>query len=59
MDKLAYAYIKSEKYENYHFSYEGDDDIKEIEEDFETIDNLLRFAYIFSNFNSIPIQFYY
>lgn len=57
--KIAYAYIKSSKYYTYHFSYDGDDDTKEIQEDFDNLDSLLRFAYVFSNFNSIPIQFYY
>ena len=56
--KIAYAYIKSNRYDKYSFRYDGDEEIKEVEKEFEEINQLMNFMIAFSDYYDIPIQIY-
>lgn len=56
--KLGYAYIKGNRYGKYSFRYEGDDEIKEVEKEFEELEQLMNFIISFSDYYDVPIQIY-
>ena len=58
MNRNAYCYIKGLEYNVYKFYYEGDDNFKEIEKTFDTLEELIDYAIKFSDLYSISIQFY-
>lgn len=61
MDKnnlCAYAYVKGEKYETYSFTFDGNEDINEVGKTFEEKADFIDFIIRFSNYYSIPVQFY-
>lgn len=57
-ERVVYAYIKGGRYDKYSISFEGNDELKAIEQDFETLEELTNFVINYSNYCSIPIQFY-
>ena len=57
-NKIAYAYFKGVNYKTFSFLYEGDDEVKEVRKDFNTIEELVGFMISFSDYYSIPVQIY-
>lgn len=55
---IMYAYIKNSRYKEYSVVFEGNDEIEQIRRTFDTLEDMLHFATQFSNYYSIPIQFY-
>lgn len=55
---IMYAYIKGSKYNKYSVTLEETEEFKPIQQDFDTLGDMLEWLIVFSNFNSIPIQFY-
>ena len=56
--KVMYAYIKGERYKSYFVDFEGTEEIKAIHKEFESLEVLNEFVIQFSNYYSIPIQYY-
>ena len=56
--KPLYAYIKGNRYKAYRVYRKEDEELKEINEEFDSFDALIEFVYNFSNWHSVPIQFY-
>ena len=56
--KPMYAYVKGGRYNFYRVKREQDEELKEINEEFETFNDLIQWVYQFSNLYSIPVQFY-
>lgn len=55
---MLYAYIKSDRYSGYRIIFEGNEDLKEIDLTFESMESMQEFIINFSNYNSIPVQYY-
>lgn len=56
--KPLYAYIKGDKYKTYKIYREEDEELKKINQEFDDFSSLIDYVYRFSNWYSIPIQFY-
>ena len=55
---ILYAYIKGDRYSEYRVYMEENDNLKEVEQEFDTFEELIEFAVNFSHFYSVAIQFY-
>lgn len=56
---VVYAYIVGKSYKHYMAYYEGSEEVKAFNKEFESYDALIEFVVNFSNYYSLPIQFYY
>lgn len=55
---ILYAYIKSDRYNDYKIYFEGNENLKEINLIFEDLESMQDFIINFSNYNSISVQYY-
>ena len=57
-NNIMYAYIKGSKYKKYSVDLKGNEVLKEVQQEFDTFDELMEFVMNFSNYYSVAIQFY-
>jgi hypothetical protein len=55
---IMYAYIKGDRYSSYRVIFDGNDDLNAINRVFTSLEGLQEFVTYFSNYYSIPIQYY-
>lgn len=53
-----YAYIKGDKYDKYSVQFDGNKYLNKIDKSFDTIEKLYKFVTYYSNYASVPVQFY-
>ena len=58
-NNILYAYLVAERYKRYMVVFDGNKELKAFEKIFNNLDELIEFVTIFSDYNSIPVQFYY
>lgn len=59
MKEPLYVYIKSDKYNEYKVVRDADEEVTQVNEIFETEEDMMQFVIDFSNYYSIPVQFYF